>query len=133
MLNEMEIKELAAVFLRRAEDLNDEESYDSIWDLDELISTNPALGWRVVEELFAQASTRRAIHMVAAGPLEDLIRKHGNSLEFELTELYAKSKRFQYALTSIYLPPGTQFEWLRRLVDKACLISFTATCLGISE
>lgn len=44
--------------------------------------------------------------LVAAGPLEDLVRKHGNALVHEIEDVATQDERFRLALRGVWLPPG---------------------------
>ncbi|HEX6872129.1 MAG TPA: hypothetical protein VF163_13610 [Micromonosporaceae bacterium] len=64
----------------------------------------PALD--LVRSLLARAGTDEAVGLVAAGPLEDLVRKHGNALVDDIEFLAMQEPVFQHALGLIWLPHG---------------------------
>jgi hypothetical protein len=49
-------------------------------EIDRLVRERPEEAWNVVLELVVQAPSERALFSVAAGPLEDLLVKHGDFL-----------------------------------------------------
>jgi hypothetical protein len=64
----------------------------------------PALD--LVSTLLAAAPNEEGIMLVATGPLEDLVRKHGNMLVDDIEYLALRDERFRLALHGVWLPAG---------------------------
>ena len=131
MLDDNEIRELAILYLRRVENPEDFASYEASWDVDEIVRTDCPLAWRLVCEMFIQAKTKREISCAAAGPLEDILKKYREELKDDVEHLFGESKRFQYALSTIYLQSNPSLEWLEQIASTARATTFSDAELGV--
>jgi len=64
----------------------------------------PALD--LVAALVEGAPTDADVSLVGAGPLEDLVHKHGNSLASEIANLASRNPSFEHALSGVWLAHG---------------------------
>jgi hypothetical protein len=64
----------------------------------------PALN--VVLALLETAPNEQCMSIVGEGPLDDLIKKHGNALVADVEDLAHHDPRFAYALSGVLLPRG---------------------------
>lgn len=72
----------------------------------------------VISALLQAAPDGEGAMLVAAGPLEDLVRKHGDVLAEDIEYMAMRDERFRYALGGVWLPPGVlQPEAERRLAQ----------------
>lgn len=72
----------------------------------------PALD--LIVALLAACPDEDGITLVATGPLEDLVRKHGDQLIDDIEYLAAVNERFRSALGAVWLPTGVltpQARW----------------------
>jgi len=74
--------------------------------------------WRTVMVLIERAPTDAALGFVAAAPLEDLIRMHGERVIGFLERDYPRSPRLRTALTGVWTGPEDSDIWVRVL---ACM------------
>jgi hypothetical protein len=67
-----------------------------------LTDIDPERGWEIVVALFQLAGTERDIRVIAAGPLESLLREHGELLVGRVERVARTDSRFREALRGIY-------------------------------
>ena len=58
--------------------------------------------WPIIVALVDRAPNDEALGFVAAGPLEDLIRRHGQQFEDRLVERARRDRRFRQALRGVW-------------------------------
>jgi len=66
-----------------------------------LIDHNTDEGWRVICVLVDRATSDEALAYVAAGPLEDLLKKHGPAIIDRVENGSRKNPRLQLALSGV--------------------------------
>lgn len=69
---------------------------------DSLCSDHPDTGLALVHRLLRQVATPGDVAMIAAGPLEDLIVRHGATLIDAIEREAAASARFRFALSGVW-------------------------------
>lgn len=75
--------------------------------VDELVERDPDEGWRITCALVNRAPSDRALAIVAAGPLEDLLTKHGVAVIDRVEEESRKNDRLRLALSGVWgIGPG---------------------------
>lgn len=75
--------------------------------LDTLIDDNPDEAWRITCVLVDKATSDAALAYVAAGPLEDLLKRHGPNIIDRVEEASSNNSRFQLALSGVWgIDPG---------------------------
>jgi hypothetical protein len=75
----------------------------SAWEtIDHLVRDDPAQAWAVVAELVAQSPTEEALFYVAAGPLEDLLAKHGSTVIDMIEEAARQDSKFRLCLSGVW-------------------------------
>jgi hypothetical protein len=72
-------------------------------EVDELVCRDPEAGWRVTHLLLNTASSDEALAYVAAGPLEDLMKKHGLTVIDQVAIAARNDKRLQLALSGVWI------------------------------
>lgn len=70
--------------------------------LDDLVSDKPTEAWRVILGLIDRAEDERALSLVGAGPLQDLIRERGGAFADRIIAEATANPRFREALDSTY-------------------------------
>lgn len=85
---------------------------------DVLTSEHPALGLAATRAALAACESPEEVAGIAAGPLEDLIAKHGAALIDEIEALAARAPRFAYALTGVW-PQGAAGTLLWARIEAA--------------
>jgi hypothetical protein len=85
--------------------------------VDDLVERDPEAGWSLILELIAAAGDDRVLAAIAAGPLEDILRR---SLEqfIERTEVEARrDPRFRRCLTGVWGLPASAQERLAKYLS----------------
>ena len=92
------------------------------WDaIDRLVREDPTQAWAVVTELVAQCPSDEALFYVAAGPLEDLLAKHGPEVIDRIEEAARRDPKVRLCLSGVWgnsIDPAV-WERLMRLVRDA--------------
>lgn len=103
---EMDAQSLATTYLRHFETKN-EQDWWSVVEVDRLVRDDPYSGSEVTRTLVNEAKSDEALAYVAAGPLEDLLKKHG-PVVIDLVEGESRNNdRLQLALSGVWgINPG---------------------------
>lgn len=90
------------------------------WPLiDELTRDHPTIGLAAIRALLAACETAEDLADIAAGPLEDLVLRHGPALIDKIEALAARAPRFAYALTGVWPPDDGAAPLLWARIDAA--------------
>lgn len=81
------------------------ESYEGVEAVDELVRADPVQGWNVVRKLIEMAASDDELGYVAAGPLEDLLYKHGVQIAAAIRSEALGNGRVRDALARVMLDP----------------------------
>lgn len=82
--------------------------YDAAWDeMSELVDSQPERAWHLIQLLIGAAPDYGVLSAVAAGPVEDLIDRHGDAFMPRIAEKAKTSARLRTCLRGVYsdLPP----------------------------
>ncbi len=93
---------LASEWLRYAESGEDNRSWADE-SLSNVIDEDPALAWAIILELVHRAPSDGALHIVAAGPLEDLIAQHGEEMIAAIEKRVQGDESLRQALLWVWL------------------------------
>lgn len=96
-----------------------EESFWAFSALNDLIEEDTPLAWSITLELIARAADEGEIGLVAAGPLEDLIRGHADAIWDELTTKAYEDPRLRTALRGVWVfeEDGEVYERFNALME----------------
>jgi hypothetical protein len=97
---------LVSTYLRYRKD----KSKDDRWalnELNELIESDAERGWEVTRMLVNMAASDEALAYVAAGPLENLLNKHGLAVIDRIEADSQQNNRMRIALSGAWIKPGT--------------------------
>jgi hypothetical protein len=72
----------------------------------DFVDNDPELAWRVVMLLAENAPSDDILEFIAAGPLEDLLRKHGEHFVDRVEEWARRDDRFRECLGGVWLSRG---------------------------
>jgi len=72
------------------------------WDLDSLVSNDPDRAWRLICEIIRQITDDAALAYAAAGPLEDLLKRHPAFID-RVEDLARRDARFRHALSGVWV------------------------------
>jgi hypothetical protein len=86
--------------------------------VDELVHTDPEVGWSIVLRLVEEAPDDLVLSSVAAGPLEDLLRKHGNAVLDRVEEEARRDPKFRRCLTGVWGLPRAIHERLAKYITS---------------
>ncbi len=82
--------------------VNDDPHYWAVEAIDELIRRDPDEAWTLLLELIARAEDDRMLASIAAGPLENLIVRHGWHLIEKIEAEAETGRRFRRALSGVW-------------------------------
>jgi hypothetical protein len=74
-------------------------------EVDDLVRRDPDKGWEITCILVNKASSDEALGFVAAGALEDLLRKHGLTVIDRVEHESQENVRLQTALSGVWITP----------------------------
>ena len=93
--------EIAATYLRYYVLKLQEDSW-VVREMDMLVRDDPTEAWEVTRILVNTAPSDEALAYVAAGPLEELLHKHGPVLIDRIEEESRENARLQLALSGVW-------------------------------
>jgi len=99
--NEMGREEIAATYLRYYV-LKQQEDRSAVREVDVLVQDDPTEAWEVTRILVNTAPSDEALAYVAAGPLEELLHRHGSVLIDRIEEESRGNERLQLALSGVW-------------------------------
>jgi hypothetical protein len=91
-------------------------AYSSV---DRLVSEDPEEAWALMLRIIELADNDELIEAVGAGPLEDLISKHGPKLINRVKDESVQNGRLRAALQHVWLSPAEN-EVLDELLELGC-------------
>ena len=101
----MDANELASAYLRYFESKRKEDWW--AWnDVDDLVRRDAERGWEITRVLVNKSSSDEALAYVAAGPLEDLLKRHGLAVIDRIDNESEINDRLRVALSGVYLDPS---------------------------
>jgi len=81
-----------------------EQTFWAFCELNDLVGEEPATAWQVFLEMLKRCDAgSRRIGFLAAGPLEDLLRKHADLLFDRIAEEAKTNEKLREALTLVYV------------------------------
>jgi len=92
------------------------EYEDAFWafeELDELCRSSPEDAWEVILGVLARAPSDRALGNLAAGPLEDLLARHGPSIIERVEREARRSPAFANLLGGVWQNTMPDDIWAR--------------------
>lgn len=77
------------------------------WErVDDFVDNDPELAWRVITLLVEHAPSDDLLEFIAAGPLEELLRKHGEHFIDRVEERARQDERFRECLGGVWISRG---------------------------
>ncbi len=108
---------LAEAYLREHE-TNDRELFWAFEKVVEICRANPERGWQLTLTLIAKASNPKSLSYVAAGPLEDLLTKHGSAVIDRVEIAARRDPKFRLALSDVWGLSGDIYERAKNAVGS---------------
>lgn len=84
---------------------SDPELYDLVEYVDELVKADPLTAWHLVKNLIDISPSEDALSYVAAGPLENLLVRHGSTIARVIREDALRDEHVRDALSRVLLYP----------------------------
>jgi hypothetical protein len=81
--------------------------------LDDLVRCEPEEAWKVIEAIRQANGSDRILGILAAGPLEDLLAKHGDQFIDRVETLARRDKQFRKLLGAVWRNAISEKVWLR--------------------
>lgn len=95
-----------------------EWAVDRLW---ELVNDDPDEAWTLIRGIISATSGEEALCNVGAGPLEALIRYHGDRFIDQIESAARQDEKFRFALSCVWAsdsPVGPRLETLLRSLDR---------------
>jgi hypothetical protein len=87
------------------------------WEkVEELVHTDPEVGWSIVLRLVEESPDDLVLSNVAAGPLEDLLVKHGDAILDRVEEQARRDPKFRRCLTGVWGLPSAIRDRLAKYI-----------------
>lgn len=100
----MDTEKLADTYLLYFESKQEQDRW--AWsEVDDLVRRDPDRGWEITCLLVNKANSDEALGFVAAGALEDLLKKHGPAVIDRVEQESQKNIRLQTALSGVWIRP----------------------------
>jgi Family of unknown function (DUF6869) len=98
-----EDEQLLSTFLLHRPGTTDGPGFAAVEDLDELVRVEPLHALAIVRELIGRSPSAAFRSYVAAGPLEDLVRYHGETVLTFIEQSYPGDALFEDALSEVWI------------------------------
>lgn len=103
----MDRREIAEAYLqywekKLGEHEPSEDGKEASDEIDRLVAAEPLEAWELICHLVEGASTDQVLAIVAAGPLEDLLKKHGPEVIALVEESCQCNDRMRLALSGVW-------------------------------
>lgn len=99
------------------QDLLPDDDFEVVEALDRLIKTDCDIAWLVIVEICKGAESDLDLANLAAGPLEDLLVKHGAEIIERVEQYSALNSKFKEALSGVWKNAIPDDIWCR--IEKA--------------
>ena len=94
-------------------------SSDHVYDLmDDLVFDDPERGLVVINEILQSTDKDRDIQDLAAGPLEDLLVRHGSLIIDRVEELATSEEKFKHLLGGVWQNTMSDDLWSKVLAAR---------------
>ena len=102
-----EDKHLVETWIKLHQVTPDSDEYDLLfWSFekfDDVLHSDPDRAWNLVLQLVDASPSDRVLELVAAGPMEDLMDRHGKAVIDRVEGMAKKSPRFKQMLAGVWL------------------------------
>jgi hypothetical protein len=79
------------------------EDFCAFEEMDRLVRENPQVAWAVTKLAVEQAPTDKVLAYIAAGPLEDLLKRNGPEIIDELERLARTEDHMRFAVCCVWI------------------------------
>ena len=119
-INSMEVvNRLAQRWLRYFENLSGkgnslpDKDFDAVEELDQMVRVDCDNAWLVIVEIFKNAKSDLDLANLAAGPLEDLLVKHGVKVIDRIEQYSVVNPKFKELLSGVWKSEIQEDIWRR--------------------
>ena len=115
-LDDSEIRSLSEAWIDHellSEEAVNETTFWAWERLDELVETEPEEAWRVIEAIRHTNGTDLILGNLGAGPLEDLLAKHGDQFIDRVEDLARRDAQFRKLLGAVWQNTISEKAWSR--------------------
>ena len=92
------------------------QSFDAWEEVNEMVADHPEEAWRLIREMIDVAPNDLLLFGVAAGPLEDLLHRHGKAFAARVKKAAATDSQFHKCLAGVWL---SKPKWLARSIGQS--------------
>ena len=90
-----------------------QESFWAWEEVDRACADDPERAWKLILRILSGTDSPHIIECLGAGPLEDLLAKHGATVIARVEELAARESKFRTCLSHTWQNEMTQDLWAR--------------------
>ena len=117
-MNKAELDKIVTAWIAAEQAKRGSPEHDTNWwavseVLDWALEGDGDLLWEFILEVYKRDLTDKAIGVLAAGPLEDLLAKRGADFIDRIEELARKDPKFNYVLGGVWRNSMTDDVWQR--------------------
>jgi hypothetical protein len=82
-------------------------------ELSNLVAANPESAWEIIVEIFHASSELDVLQLLASGPLEELLARHGDRLIARIERMATESRAFNDLVSAVWKNAITDKVWAR--------------------
>ena len=102
-MTELSIEKIATYWINRYKRSNLKSETQWAYNaLDELIATDPKIAFEVIVAIFNKTENEFVLENLAAGPMEDLLVRHGNEIICDVEKFTVTEPKFSHLLAGIW-------------------------------
>ena len=116
-MNDDEMRNLADGWIAHAHEFRENKENDKNWwaymKMSELESTDPECYWRMILLILSLNQDNVIVENLSAGPLENLLAKHGNQFIDRIETEARRNPRFTFLLGGVWQNATSDDIWAR--------------------
>jgi hypothetical protein len=113
------IPEIVEWYIQQVESNYSEEYFWAWVEMDETAHDDPERCWEIILAILKEAPSKYVLFSVAAGPLEDLLKHHGDTYIDKIKSEAKHNERLLFALTEVMFEPDTKaFVEVEKLLEN---------------
>lgn len=113
LLDNNEIRLISEGWIEHSLTRSNEATFWAWERLDNLVRYEPEEAWKVIEAITRASGNDATLANLAAGPVEDLLAKHGDQFIARIEALARKDGQFRKLLGGVWRNTITEKVWLR--------------------
>jgi hypothetical protein len=115
-------EEIAFAWIDERKNYEDRKRTNSLWalaSLDSICAKDPARGLRIIEGICSKDCSAPVIEVLAAGPMEELLVKHGPKIIEQVEEVAGRNPRFKELLGGVWQRETESGVWERVVAARS--------------